>query len=165
MMSGLYVPLVLMFVIAGDSLQADSSRVSRGISRALAVLGIAVVVGHGAVSARDSIRYGSEGRYWGSITHKLLPVHLFANGLPSNSALYSNEPQSLFAATLRWPIRNQFLIDKPPLLPCDRRYFVWYNQTYLPDGKPVGGEVIFEDAIAQVIDLDTCDTDISRFWP
>ncbi|MEY4401917.1 MAG: hypothetical protein RL072_1782 [Actinomycetota bacterium] len=165
MMSGLYVPLVLMFVIAGDSLQADSSRVSRGISRALAVLGIAVVVGHGAVSARDSIRYGSEGRYWGSITHKLLPVHLFANGLPSNSVLYSNEPQSLFAATLRWPIRNQFLIDKPPLLPCDRRYFVWYNQTYLPDGKPVGGEVIFEDAIAQVIDLDTCDTDISRFWP
>ena len=165
MMSGLYVPLVLMLVIAADSLEVNSSRVSRGITRAIVLLGIAVAVGHGAVSARDSVRYGSDGRYWGSVTHKLLPIHLFANGLPTDAALYSNEPQSLFAATFRWPIRNQFLTDKPPLLPCDHRYFVWYNQTYLPDGKPVGGEVIFEDAIAQVIDLDSCDTDISRFWP
>jgi len=165
MMSGLYVPLVLMLVIAADTFRTDSSRVSRSFGRTLAVLGIAVAVGYGAVSVRDSVRYGNEGRHWGSINHKLLPVHLFGNGLPSNSALYSNEPQSLFAATFRWPIRNQFLTDKPPLVPCDRRYFVWYNQTFLPDGKPVGGEVIFEDAIAQVIDLDSCDTDISRFWP
>ena len=57
------------------------------------------------------------------------------------------------------------MTDKTPLVPCDRRYFIWYNQTFLPDGKPVGGELIFEDAIAQVFDLDSCDTDISRFWP
>jgi len=165
MMSGLYVPLILMVVIAADRLyQSDSVR-SRLTVRALAVLGIALAIGHGAVSLRDSVRFGREGRHWGSINHQLLPVHLFANGLPSDSALYSNEPQSLFAATFRWPIRNQFLTDKPPLAPCDRRYFIWYNQTFLPDGKPVDGEVIFEDAIAQVIDLDSCDTDISRFWP
>ncbi len=165
MMSGLYVPLVLMLVIAADSIRASSFLPMRSAVRALAVLGIAIAIGHGVVSVHDSVRYGSEGRHWGSINHKLLPVHLFANGLPRDSALYSNEPQSLFAATFRWPIRNQFLTDKPPLVPCNRRYFVWYNQTFLPDGKPVGGEVIFEDAIAQVIDLDSCDTDLSRFWP
>jgi len=165
MMSGLYVPLILMLVIAADNLLVDASRVSRGFALTLAVLGIVVVVGHGAVSLRDSVRYGNQGRHWGSIDHKLLPIHLFANGLPSDAALYSNEPQSLFAATFRWPIRNQFLTDKAPLAPCDRRYFIWYNQTFLPDGKPVGGELIFEDATAQVFDLDSCDTDISRFWP
>ena len=165
MMSGLYVPLVLMLAIATDCIGISTSLPLRSAVRAVAALGIVVAVGHGVVSVRDSVRYGSEGRHWGSINHKLLPVHLFANGLPNDSALYSNEPQSLFAATFRWPIRNQFLVDKPPLVPCNRRYFVWYNQTFLPDGKPVGGEVIFEDAIAQVIDLDSCDTDISRFWP
>ena len=165
MMSGLYVPLVLMLVIAADSIRVSSFLPMRSAVRALAVLGIAIAIGHGVVSVHDSVRYGNEGRHWGSINHKLLPVHLFANGLPRDSALYSNEPQSLFAATFRWPIRNQFLTDKPPLVPCNRRYFVWYNQTFLPDGKPVGGEVIFEDAIAQVIDLDSCDTDFARFWP
>jgi hypothetical protein len=165
MMSGLYVPLILMLVIAADNLLVDASRVSRGFALTLAVLGIVVVVGHGAVSLRDSVRYGNQGRHWGSIDHKLLPIHLFANGLPSDAALYSNEPQSLFAATFRWPIRNQFSTDRAPLAPCNRRYFIWYNQTFLPDGKPVGGELIFEDATAQVFDLDSCDTDISRFWP
>ncbi len=165
MMSGLYVPLVLMLVIAADSIGISKSLTLRAVVRVVAIFGIIVTVGHGAISVRDSVRYGNEGRYWGSINHKLLPVHLFANGLPKDSALYSNEPQSLFAATFRWPIRNQFLTDKPPLVPCNRRYFVWYNQTFLPDGKPVGGKVIFEDAIAQVIDLDSCDTDLSRFWP
>jgi hypothetical protein len=165
MMSGLYVPLILMLVIAADTFRADASRVSRGFARTLAVLGIVVVVGHGAVSLRDSVRYGNQGRHWGSIDHKLLPIHLFANGLPNDAALYSNEPQSLFAATFRWPIRNQFLTDRAQLAPCNRRYFIWYNQTFLPDGKPVGGELIFEDATAQVFDLDSCDTDISRFWP
>ena len=85
--------------------------------------------------------------------------------MPSDAALYSNEPQSLFAATFRWPIRNQFLTEKAPLGPCGRRYFILYNQTFLRDSQPVGGEMIFEDTTAQVFDLDSCDTDISRFWP
>jgi hypothetical protein len=165
MMSGVYVPIVLLVVICVDHLGRANLRVSTQVSRALAALGIAVVVLHGATSLRDSVRYGNDGRYWGSVTHKLLPVHLFANGLPTDAALFSNEPQSLSAATFRWPIRNQFLYDRPTLVPCDRRYFVWYNQTFLPDGKPVGGEVVFEDSFAQVFDLGTCDTDISRFWP
>jgi hypothetical protein len=42
---------------------------------------------------------------------------------------------------------------------------VWFNQSFMPDGKPVGGTVVYEDSWGQVIDLDRCDTDIGRFWP
>jgi hypothetical protein len=85
--------------------------------------------------------------------------------LPEDAALFSNEPQSLFAATDRWPIRNQYLAGLPPLVPCRQRYFFWYNTTFLPDGKPVGGTVVFSDASGEVIDLGACDTDIGVYWP
>ncbi|MGA1438016.1 MAG: hypothetical protein ACO35F_11115, partial [Ilumatobacteraceae bacterium] len=76
-----------------------------------------------------------------------------------------NEPQSLFAATFHWPIRNQYQYNRPTLVPCTRRYFVWFNQTFLPDGKPVGAAVVYEDSWGQVLDLGTCDSDITRYWP
>jgi hypothetical protein len=57
------------------------------------------------------------------------------------------------------------MTDKAPLAPFDRRHFIGCNQIHLPNGKPVGGELVFEDAIAQVFDLDSYNTDISRFWP
>jgi hypothetical protein len=93
------------------------------------------------------------------------PIHVFARALPQDAALFSNEPQSLYAATARWPIRNQYQHEKPDLVPCEHRYFVWYNQTFLPDGKPVGADIVFEDSSGQVLDLGSCDTDIRRFWP
>ncbi len=160
MMSGVYVPLIIVFVVTLDRL-VQSPRIARV---ALAV-GVLVGAWHATTVVRDSMRYGDSGRRWGTEFHREVPIHTFARELPAAAALYSNEPQSLFAATFRWPIRNQYQYDQPALVDCDRRYFVWFNQSFLPDGKPVGGTVVYEDSWGQVIDLDRCDTDISRFWP
>ncbi len=160
MMSGVYVPLIIVFVVTLDRL-VQSPRIARV---ALAV-GVLVGAWHATTVVRDSMRYGDSGRHWGTEFHREVPIHTFARELPAAAALYSNEPQSLFAATFRWPIRNQYQYDQPALVDCDRRYFVWFNQSFLPDGKPVGGTVVYEDSWGQVIDLDRCDTDISRFWP
>jgi hypothetical protein len=35
----------------------------------------------------------------------------------------------------------------------------------LPDGKPVGGTVVFSDATGEVIDLGTYGTEIGVYWP
>jgi hypothetical protein len=160
MMSGVYVPLIIVLVVTLDHL-ASSVRVAR------VAVAIALLVGawHANTMVRDSIRYGESGRHWGVVTHRDVPLHKFARELPESAALFSNEPQSLFAATFRWPIRNQYQSGEPPLVPCSRRFFVWFNQSFLPDGKPVGGTVVYEDSSGQVIDLDRCDTDTARFWP
>jgi hypothetical protein len=129
------------------------------------MVALVVIAWHSVTSVRDAVRYGDEGRHWGSITHKIAPIHLFAQGLPDDAALFSNEPQSLFAATDRWPIRNQYLAGLPPLVPCGQRYFFWFNETFLPEGKPVGGTVVFSDASGEVINLGTCDLDIGVYWP
>ena len=160
MMSGLYAPLVIVFVIVFDQF-AQTRRLSRVVVASVVLVG----AWHATTLVRDSLRYGDSGRHWGTEFHRSVPIHQFAANLPKSSALYSNEPQSLFAATFHWPIRNQYQYDQAPLVPCDRRYFVWFNQSFLPDGKPVGGEVVYEDSWGQVIDLDRCDTDISRFFP
>ncbi|NBS35939.1 MAG: hypothetical protein EBS71_00965 [Actinobacteria bacterium] len=160
MMSGVYVPLIIVLVVTLDHL-ASSVRVAR------VAVAIALLVGawHANTMVRDSIRYGESGRHWGTEFHREVPIHSFARDLPESAALFSNEPQSLFAATFHWPIRNQYQYSQPTLVDCDRRYFVWFNQSFLPDGKPVGGTVVYEDSWGQVIDLDRCDTDIGRFWP
>ena len=160
MMSGVYVPLIIVFVVTLDRL-VQSPRIARV---ALAV-GVLVGAWHATTVVRDSMRYGDSGRHWGSRGFAEAPIHEYVRNLPSDAALFSNEPQSLSAATFRWPIRNQYQYGEPTLVECGRRYFVWFNQTYLPDGKPVGGTVVYEDSWGQVIDLDRCDTDISRFWP
>jgi hypothetical protein len=160
MMSGVYVPLIIVFVVTLDRL-VQSPR----IARVALAAGVLVGAWHATTVVRDSVRYGDSGRHWGTEFHREVPIHTFARELPAAAALYSNEPQSLFAATFRWPIRNQYQYDQPALVDCDRRYFVWFNKSFLPDGKPVGGTVVYEDSWGQVIDLDRCDTDISRFWP
>lgn len=169
MMSGLYVPLILMLVIALD---ASISRIPTPTSRRFLSIGIlaalpmfVIPAWHAVETVRNTVSYGSTGRHWGTEFHRTVPIHKFAASLPHDAAVYSNEPQSLFAATFHWPIRNQYMYQIPYDLPCSRRYFVWFNQSYLPDGKPVGGEVLYEDSWGQVIDLDACDTDIGRFWP
>jgi hypothetical protein len=131
----------------------------------VASLALVVLAWHSTATVRDGIDYGRTGRHWGSEFHRTVPIHEYAAGLPADAALYSNEPQSLFAATFHWPIRNQYMYQLPYDLPCSRRYFVWFNQSFLPDGKPVGGTVVYEDSWGQVIDLDACNTDIGRFWP
>ncbi|MGA0135177.1 MAG: ArnT family glycosyltransferase [Ilumatobacteraceae bacterium] len=159
MMSGLYVPIVVMLVVALDSVRARQLRV------AVASSALVVLAWHSTATVRDGIDYGRTGRHWGSEFHRTVPIHEYAAKLPADAALYSNEPQSLFAATFHWPIRNQYMYQLPYDLPCSRRYFVWFNQSFLPDGKPVGGTVVYEDSWGQVIDLDACNTDIGRFWP
>ena len=166
MMSGLYVPIILLLTITTDVISRNT-RPNRQRVQSLVAITFALIISvwHGAVMISDSFSYGRTGRHWGSESHRTPPFHQFAAGLPKDVALYSNEPQSLFAATFHWPIRNQYMYQLPYDLPCSRRYFVWYNQTFLPDGKPVGGVVVYEDSWGQVIDLDACDTDINRFWP
>ena len=169
MMSGLYVPLILMLVIALDARIVQSPAatprhfLSIGVLAALPMF--VIPAWHAGVTIAESFSYGNTGRYWGTEFHRTVPIHEFAASLPDNAAVYSNEPQSLFAATFHWPIRNQYMYQIPYDLACDQRYFVWFNQSFLPDGKPVGGVVVYEDSWGQVIDLDACDTDINRFWP
>lgn len=166
MMSGLYVPLVLMLVIAADRLGSTRpNQVARLTPRLLLLLGLAVASLHTVTLVRSVVEYGSEGRYWGTEFHRTAPIHRFAANLPPDSAMFSNEPQSLFAATFHWPIRNQYQYSQPALLPCTRNYFVWFNQTFLPDGKPTGATIIYEDSWGQVLDLGDCGTDLGRFWP
>ena len=165
MMSGLYVPVILIVAIALSHVTTGHLPSSHMFVRGLAALASIVVVWHGATTVTDSWQYGSQGRRWSAVDHQVAPIHLFARALPRNSTLFSNEPQSLFAATTSWPIRNQYLRDLPTLVPCEQRYFIWYNQTFLPDGKPVGAEILFEDLSGQVLDLGSCDSDINQFWP
>ena len=165
MMSGLYVPMVILLVAGVDRITSQTWRAALSTARVAAMVALVVIAWHSVTSVRDAGRYGDEGRHWGSITHKIAPIHLFAQGLPEDAVLFSNEPQSLFAATDRWPIRNQYLAGLPPLVPCGQRYFFWFNKSFLPDGKPVGGTVVFSDASGEVINLGTCDLDIGRYWP
>ena len=169
MMSGLYVPLILMLTICADHFAASvlttPAHVGPTFGKVLIASALLVAAWHCVTTTRDALRYGDVGRHWGTVSHRTVPIHLFAAQLPDDSALYSNEPQSLFAATFRWPIRNQYQYDRPILVPCVKRYFVWFNQTFLPEGKPVGASVVYEDSSGQVLDLGTCDSDIARFWP
>lgn len=160
MMSGVYVPLILLFVIMIDQLA-----VSRMASRLVLIVGVVVASWHGVTTVRDSVRYGDAGRHWGTKGFSEVPIHRFVKDLPTDAAVYSNFPQQLFAGTFHWPIRTQYMYQIPYELPCSRRYFVWLNQAYLMEGKPVGGSVVYEDSWGQVIDLDACTTDIGRFWP
>ena len=169
MMSGLYVPLILMLVIALDAsigrIPTPTSRRFLSIAILAALPMFVIPAWHAVETVRNTVSYGSTGRYWGTEFHRTVPIHKFAASLPRDAAVYSNEPQSLFAATFHWPIRNQYMYQIPYDLPCNQRYFVWFNQSFLPDGKPVGGEVVYEDSWGQVIDLDDCGTEIGRFWP
>ena len=166
MMIGLYVPFIVVLVVTTQHL---AHQLPQRVRRPGAILGSACVAGvlivHGSTLARDTSRFGETSRHWGSVAFQTAPIHQFITSLPEDAALYSNEPQSLFAATFRWPIRNQYQYDRPILVPCTDRYFVWFNQTFLPDNKPIGADVVYEDSWGQVLYLDSCKTDLARFWP
>ena len=169
MMSGLYVPLVVMLTICADRVATarpnGAPLLASAFGKVLVAAALLIAGWHSITTSRDALRYGNSGRHWGTEFHRTVPIHQFAAQLPDDSALYSNEPQSLFAATFHWPIRNQYQYDRPILVPCANRYFVWFNQTFLPDGKPVGASIVYEDSWGQVLDLGTCDSDIGVYWP
>lgn len=178
MMSGLYVPMLIVIVVCIDRL-VKSPRAARGAL----MVGVIAVAAHGVQIGSDAVSYAREGRHWGSTIFQDAPIHRKIRALGDTAnrdveavtdagtngaigvALYSNEPQSLFAATLHWPVRNQYQYHLGYPRPCNERYFVWYNQTFLPEGKPVGAEVVFSDSWGEILSLGTCDEPIEKYWP
>ena len=160
MMSGVYIPLVLIFGIGLDVILRNAF--SKNIASIIFISLIALI---GSQSILSAVDYGSNGRYWGSAVHQTQPLHQFVKSLDSNSQFMSNEPQMLFSVIEQSPIFNQYMNAQVFPRPCTNRYFVWYYKSFLLEAKPVGGEIIFSDAVGMVIHLSSCYNPTSNFWP
>jgi len=160
MMSGLYVPLIVILVVCVDRIARTTV-----IARIALAIGVIAVVSHAVQLGTDVAVYARDGRHWGSTTFQNAPIHRAIRDLGDDVALYSNEPQSLFAATMHWPVRNQYQYHLGYPRPCTDRYFVWYNQTFLPEGKPVGASVVYSDSWGEILSLGKCDEPIEKYWP
>ena len=82
----------------------------------------------------------------------------------------SNQPQQLFAVWQKSSVFNQYQLELAQTAECTHRYFVWYNSTYddgTPnvEGQPEGASEIYSDASGSVLDLGSCNSDITAFWP
>jgi hypothetical protein len=160
MMSGIFIPLVLVFGTGLDAaLQNSSSK--KIVSVIFAVLLFAI----GSQSVLNSFEYGSNGRYWGSTSHQTQPLHQFVKTLDAESQFMSNEPQMLFSVIQRSPVFTQYMNNRIFPRPCTERYMVWYAVSFLPDAKPTGGEVVYSDALGEVIKLADCSVPAPTFWP
>jgi len=160
MMSGLYVPLLVILVVCIDRIARTKT-----VARVALVVGVVAVASHAVQLGTDAVAYARDGRHWGSTTFQNAPIHRVIRDLGDDIALYSNEPQSLFAATMHWPVRNQYQYQLGYPRPCTDRYFVWYNQTFLPEGKPVGANVVYSDSWGEILSLGKCDEPIEKYWP
>ena len=160
MMSGLYVPLIVILVVCSDRLARTKT-----LARIALGVGLVAVTSHALQLGTDAAAYARDGRHWGSTAFQNAPIHRAVRGLGDDVALYSNEPQSLFAATMHWPVRNQYQYHLGYPRPCTDRYFVWYNQTFLPEGKPVGADVVYSDSWGEILSLGRCDEPIEKYWP
>ena len=160
MMSGVYIPLILIFGIGLDVILRNA--ISKNIASLLFLCLLAVIGGQSILSAVD---YGSNGRYWGSDVHQAQPLHQFVKNLEIKSQFMSNEPQMLFSVIEQSPIFNQYMNARVFPRSCTDRYFVWYTVSFLPDVKPTGGEVVYSDALGEVIKLADCSVPAPTFWP
>lgn len=160
MMSGIYIPLVLVFGTGLDAvLQNNSSRKIASVIFAVLLFAI------GSQSVLSSFEYGANGRYWGSGIHQEQPLHQFIKSLDTKSQFMSNEPQMLFSVIEQSPIFNQYMNARIFPKPCTDRYMIWYANSYLPDAKPTRGKVIYADAVGEVIQLADCKVPAPTFWP
>jgi hypothetical protein len=160
MMSGIYIHLVLVFGTGLDAaLQNSSSK--KVVSVIFAVLLFTI----GSQSVLSSFEYGANGRYWGSDIHQEQPLHQFVKSLDTKSQFMSNEPQMLFSVIEQTPIFNQYMNARIFPKPCIDRYIIWYANSYLPEAKPIGGRVIYADAVGEVIQLADCKVPAPTFWP
>jgi hypothetical protein len=160
MMSGIYIPLVLVF---GTGLDAA---IQNGFSKKIVSVIFAVLLFTiGSQSVLSSFEYGTNGRYWGSTTHQTQPLHQFVKTLDRNSQFMSNEPQMLFSVIEQSPIFNQYMNARAFPRPCTDRYIIWYAVSFLPDAKPTGGEIVYSDALGEVIRLADCSVSAPIFWP
>ena len=160
MMSGIYIPLVLVFGTGLDAALKNSFS-KKIVSVIFAVLLFAI----GSQSVLNSFEYGSNGRYWGSTSHQTQPLHEFVKTLDIESQFMSNEPQMLFSVLEQSPIFNQYMNARDFPRPCTDRYIIWYTVSFLPDAKPTGGEIVYSDALGEVIRLADCSVAAPKFWP
>jgi general stress protein CsbA len=166
MMIPIFVPLVLVVALLADRIKVSSQSLRKvAISIFLMFLGFQALSG-----VADALRFGRDGRYWAAKEFQAQPIHKFVKNLPTDSSLMSNQPQQLFAVWQKSSVFNQYQLELAQTAECTHRYFVWYNSTYDDgtlnvEGQPEGATEIYSDASGVVLDLGTCDSDITAFWP
>ena len=160
MMSGLYIPLILVLGVGLNAIPQNSFS-----KFFLSLIFACLLVVIGSQSILSAVDYGSNGRYWGSTSHQEQPLHRFVKSLDTKSQFMSNEPQMLFSVIEQTPIFNQYMNAQNFPRQCVNRYIIWYTNSYLPDAKPTGGEVIYSDALGEVIKLADCTVPTPTFWP
>ena len=160
MMSGIYIPLMLVLGIGLNSILRNN------FLKQISVLAFAAVfITISSQSVLSAFKYGSNGRYWGSAIHQAQPLHQFVKTLDAKSQFMSNEPQMLFSVIEQSPIFNQYMNARVFPRPCTDRYIIWYTVSFLPDAKPTGGEIVYSDALGEVIRLADCSVPAPTFWP
>ena len=160
MMSGIFIPLMLVLGIGLDSILRNN------FLKQISVLAFAAVfITISSQSVLSAFKYGSNGRYWGSAIHQAQPLHQFVKTLDAKSQFMSNEPQMLFSVLEQSPIFNQYMNAHVFPRPCTDRYIIWYTVSFLPDAKPTGGEIVYSDALGEVIRLADCSVPAPTFWP
>jgi hypothetical protein len=166
MMIPIFVPLVLVVTLLADRINLSSTLLRNGF------LAVSVVfLGFQALSsANDALRFGHDGRYWAAKEFQTQPIYKFVKDLPTDSSLMSNQPQQLFAIWQKSSVFNQYQLELAQTAKCKHRYFVWYNSTYDDgtlnlEGQPEGAAEIYSDAAGAVLDLGSCNSDITAFWP
>ena len=166
MMIPIFVPLILIVAALVDRINL-SSTLLRNVFLAVSVM---FLVFQAMSSANDALRFGRNGRYWAAKEFQTQPIHKFVKDLPTDSSLMSNQPQQLFAVWQKSSVFNQYQLELAQTAECKHRYFVWYNSTYddgTPnvEGQPEGASEIYSDASGAVLDLGSCNSDITAFWP
>ena len=166
MMIPIFVPLILIVAVLVDRINL-SSTLLRNVYLAVSVM---FLVFQALSSANDALRFGRDGRYWAAKEFQTQPIHKFVKDLPTDSSLMSNQPQQLFAVWQKSSVFNQYQLELAQTAKCKNRYFVWYNSTYddgTPniEGQPEGASEIYSDASGAVLDLGSCNSDITAFWP
>jgi len=166
MMIPIFVPLILIVPLLVDRINLSSTLLRNGL------LAVSVMfLGFQALSsANDALRFGRNGRYWAAKEFQTQPIHKFVKNLSVDSSLMSNQPQQLFAVWQKSSVFNQYQLGLAQTAECKHRYFVWYNSTYddgTPnvEGQPEGASEIYSDASGAVLDLGSCNSDITAFWP
>ena len=166
MMIPIFVPLVLVVALLSNRINLSSPRLRNGfLAVSIMFLGFQALS-----SANDALKFGRDGRYWAAKEFQTQPIHKFVNDLPVDSSLMSNQPQQLFAIWQKSSVFNQYQLELAQTAKCENRYFVWYNSTYDDgtlnvEGQPEGAVEIYSDASGAVLDLGSCNSDITAFWP
>ena len=166
MMIPIFVPLILIVAVLVDRINLSSTLLRNGFS----AVSVMFLVFQALSSANDALRFGRDGRYWAAKEFQTQPIHKFVKDLPTGSSLMSNQPQQLFAVWQKSSVFNQYQLELAQTAECKHRYFVWYNSTYddgTPnvEGQPEGASEIYSDASGAVLDLGSCNSDITAFWP